>query len=162
MQIKISHTNHPTHILSDYSGIIAQVNVFKGDIMVNIEKYLILFLIGGIGYGAIEVAFRGYTHWSMVFTGGTAFLILYMIHNFSDRSIFIKAFWGMIAITALELAVGIIVNIIFKLNVWDYTNMPGNFLGQITLQFSACWYGLSFIVFLVLENIHIFTVLQKS
>jgi len=130
--------------------------------MINPEKYIILFLIGGIGYGAIEVAFRGYTHWSMVLTGGTAFLILFLIQNNSESSIFIKAFWGMIAITTLELAVGIIVNIVFKLNVWDYTNMPGNFLGQITLQFSACWYGLSFIVFLVLENIHVLTALQKS
>ncbi len=130
--------------------------------MVNAEKYIILFLIGGIGYGAIEIAFRGYTHWSMILTGGAAFLILYLINNSSDASIFIKAFWGMVAITTLEFAVGVVVNIIFGLQVWDYTNMPGNFLGQITLQFSACWYGLSFIVLLVFENIHILTALQKS
>ncbi len=131
--------------------------------MKDIDKYIILFLIGGIGYGIIEVLFRGYTHWSMIITGGAAFLSLYIINNaLNDTSIFIKALLGMVVITALEFSVGIIVNKIFYLDVWDYTNMPGNILGQISLQFSACWYGLSVVAFIIFENIHIITDLQKS
>ena len=30
--------------------------------MKNIEKYLFIFCFGGLGYGALEIAFRGYTH----------------------------------------------------------------------------------------------------
>ena len=30
----------------------------------------IVFLIGGISYGIMEILFRGYTHWSMLVTGG--------------------------------------------------------------------------------------------
>lgn len=143
--------------------MITEVNAFKGDFMSNAEKYVLLFLIGGIGYGAIEIAFRGYTHWSMILTGGAAFLSLYLINSaFTDTSIFVKALLGMVVITALELTVGLIVNKVFALSVWDYSNMPGNFLGQISLQFSACWYGLSIIAFLIFENIHIITDLQKS
>lgn len=131
--------------------------------MKDIDKYIILFLIGGIGYGIIEVLFRGYTHWSMIITGGAAFLSLYIINNaLNDTSIFIKALLGMVVITSLEFSVGIIVNKIFYLVVWDYTNMPGNILGQISLQFSACWYGLSVVAFIIFENIHIITDLQKS
>ena len=131
--------------------------------MKDIDKYIILFLIGGIGYGIIEVLFRGYTHWSMIITGGAAFLSLYIINNaLNDTSIFIKALLGMVVITSLEFSVGIIVNKIFYLDVWDYTNMPGNILGQISLQFSACWYGLSVVAFIIFENIHIITDLQKS
>lgn len=131
--------------------------------MKDIDKYIILFLIGGIGYGIIEVLFRGYTHWSMIITGGAAFLSLYIINSaLNDTSIFIKALLGMVVITSLEFSVGIIVNKIFYLDVWDYTNMPGNILGQISLQFSACWYGLSVVAFIIFENIHIITDLQKS
>ena len=32
--------------------------------------YPILLLIGGVGYGCIELAARGYTHWTMVVLGG--------------------------------------------------------------------------------------------
>ena len=131
--------------------------------MKDLEKYIFLFLIGGFGYGIIEILFRGYTHWSMILTGGAAFLSLYLINNtLTNTSIFIKAFLGMIVITALEFTVGIIVNKIFALQVWDYTNMPGNIMGQISLQFSACWYGISIIAFIIFENIHIITDLQKS
>ena len=131
--------------------------------MKDLGKYIILFLIGGIGYGIIDVLFRGFTHWSMVLTGGAAFVSLYLINStLNDTPIFIKAFLGMIVITVLEFTVGIIVNKIFALQVWDYTNLPGNIMGQISLQFSACWYGLSVVAFIIFENIHIITDLQKS
>lgn len=131
--------------------------------MKDLEKYIILFIIGGIGYGLIEILFRGFTHWSMVITGGAAFVSLYIINNaLNDTSIFIKALLGMIVITALEFTVGIVVNKIFALQVWDYTNMPGNIMGQISLQFSACWYGISIVSFIIFDNIHYITDLQKS
>lgn len=117
--------------------------------------------MGGIGYGAIEVAFRGYTHWSMLLTGGSAFLSLYLIHiAFPSTSNFIKALLGMAIITLLELSVGIIVNRVFSLSVWDYSNLPYNLLGQISLPFSACWYVLSIIAFYLFDNIKPLTELQ--
>lgn len=124
--------------------------------------YLIIFLVGGIGYGAIEVAFRGYTHWSMLLTGGSAFLSLYLIQTtFPNTSIFIKALFGMVVITLLEFSVGLIVNRVFSLGVWDYSNLPYNLLGQISLPFSACWYVLSIIAFFLLDNIKPLTDLHK-
>ena len=124
--------------------------------------YLIIFIVGGLGYGAIEIAFRGYTHWSMLLTGGAAFLSLYLIHSaFPDTSIFIKAILGMVVITLLELTVGLVVNRVFSLGVWDYSNLPYNLLGQISLPFSACWYILSIFAFFIFENIKPLTDLQK-
>lgn len=136
--------------------------MYRGDFIMNTEKYLIIFLLGGISYGTIEIAFRGYTHWSMVLTGGAAFLSLYLINEaLIDTSIFIKAFLGMLVITALEFAVGIVVNKVFALNVWDYSHIPGNIMGQISLPFSACWYGLSMVAFFIFENVNAITDLQK-
>lgn len=122
----------------------------------NAEKYLLLFFFGGVVYGLIEVSFRGYTHWSMIITGGSAVLSLYIINEAIKTSIFIKAFMGTAVITALEFTVGITVNKVFNMGVWDYTDLPVNFMGQISLIFSLCWYVLSiasFILFDILKKI---------
>lgn len=124
--------------------------------MKNAEKYLLLFFFGGVVYGLIEVSFRGYTHWSMIITGGSAVLSLYIINEAIKTSIFIKAFMGTAVITALEFTVGITVNKVFNMGVWDYTDLPVNFMGQISLIFSLCWYVLSiasFILFDILKKI---------
>lgn len=40
-----------------------------------------IFIIGAIGYGIIEILFRGYTHWTMLVTGGIVFVILYHVYT---------------------------------------------------------------------------------
>ena len=67
----------------------------------------------------------------------------------------------MVVITLLELTVGLVVNRVFSLGVWDYSNLPYNLLGQISLPFSACWYILSIFAFFIFENIKPLTDLQK-
>ncbi len=46
-------------------------------------------------------------------------------------------------VTALEFAVGCLVNIRLGWEVWDYSNMPLNLLGQICPTFSVMWLLLS-------------------
>lgn len=126
----------------------------NGGIMKNLEKYIFLFFIGGIGYGLIEVSFRGFTHWSMVITGGSAIVVLYLIsESFNNTPILLKSFAGSAVITLMELTVGLVVNKLYSFFVWDYTDLPINFLGQISLSFSIAWYGLSFTLFLVFNII---------
>lgn len=100
----------------------------------------IVFLIGGIGYGIMEILFRGYTHWSMLVTGGICFFIFYLI-NFSleTHNLLIRCIFSTLIITTLEFIVGYIVNIVLKWNVWDYSHMPYNIKGQICLGFSGIW-----------------------
>lgn len=38
---------------------------------------------------------------------------------------------------------GLILNVWLGLNMWDYSNMPGNILGQICPQFTLLWFFLS-------------------
>ena len=38
-------------------------------------EYICVFLSGGIIYSFIEVAWRGYTHWSMTIAGGICFML---------------------------------------------------------------------------------------
>ncbi len=133
--------------------------MYQGDTMKRIEKNIFIFLIGGFGYGLIEVIFRGFTHWSMIITGGSALLILYLIYENIQASTLFKALLGTIVITALEFSVGIVVNKYFHFGVWDYTGIPFNIMGQISLTFSLCWYGISlasFMIFNVLKYLQKF------
>ena len=52
-----------------------------------------------------------------------------------------KAAAGMLSITGVELAAGLLVNRDFS--VWDYRRQPYNFRGQICPQFMALWLPLS-------------------
>jgi uncharacterized membrane protein len=46
-------------------------------------------------------------------------------------------------ITGVELTVGIIVNLWLDLKVWDYSQLPYNFMGQICLLYTNIWFFLS-------------------
>ena len=99
----------------------------------------------------IEMAFRGFTHWSMGIVGGICFIIIGGLNNYYDREMPIvkMCFLGTIIITALELCAGIVLNLQMHLHIWDYSHMPFNFMGQICLIFSVAWFFLSIIAILL-------------
>ncbi len=147
-------------IKSVFMGIINYIGVI---ILKKYEQYFMMFLMGGVIYGAVEVMFRGYTHWSMIITGGSALLAIYMIDDaLPNLSIFIKAIAGAAVITTLEFTVGIVVNRIFMLGVWDYSDLKGNILGQISPLFSLCWYFLSIAAFYICRQTKRIMTARKS
>ena len=46
--------------------------------------------------------------------------------------------------TLIELAFGLALNVRRKARVWDYSDMPLNYKGQICVPFSLMWAALSF------------------
>lgn len=42
-------------------------------------------------------------------------------------------------VTIVEFIAGCVINLWFGLNVWDYSELPGNILGQICPQFFLVW-----------------------
>lgn len=113
----------------------------------SILKYLVLFLIGGITYYFIEITYRGYSHFSMIIVGGICFILIGSINEFSNKEIplLIQMLISVILINIVELISGIIINKILLLNVWDYSQLRFNFLGQISLNSSIAWFFLSLI-----------------
>ncbi len=108
-------------------------------------NYIALFLTGAAGYSLIEMLWRGYTHWTMSLSGGLCFIIIYFSgESMTEYGLWQKCILGAAVITAVELVVGIIVNIILKWNVWDYSKIPLNFMGQICLPYSVLWFFLCF------------------
>ena len=109
--------------------------------MVRKTEYLCVFLSGGIIYNLIELAWRGYSHWSMTVAGGICLLLIHMINQkLHDKSLLLRYLTGCVIITVVEFVAGIIVNVVFKLYVWDYSAIPGNIMGQICPLFSFFWF----------------------
>ena len=108
-------------------------------------KYAILFVVGGMAYCGIELLWRGRTHWTMFIVGGICFLFCGSINEFFgwDLALWKQMLICAVGVTGIEFLSGIIINIIFKLNVWDYSNLPFNVMGQISLLFSVLWFFLS-------------------
>ena len=107
---------------------------------------LFLFSFDATGYGLLEIIWRGRTHWSMLCAGGLCFVFFGKIEEkLKHLNLIIKAVIGSAVITLIELIFGIIFNILLKKNVWDYSKMPLNFLGQICLLYSFFWSVLSII-----------------
>jgi uncharacterized membrane protein len=50
---------------------------------------------------------------------------------------------GSIIVTILEFIAGCILNLWLGLNVWDYSDLPFNILGQICPQFTFLWLFIS-------------------
>lgn len=107
-------------------------------------RFITLFLTGAVGYGAIEILWRGYTHWTMLLLGGICFYILFIVFSrLENASTLTKAIIGGGIITAAEFVTGCIVNLILKWNVWSYKAAPYNLLGQICLRYTLFWIILS-------------------
>ena len=106
-----------------------------------INKYLVLMDVGGLLYVLMEWCWRGWSHWTMFLLGGICFICLGLINEVLPWTmpLWMQAVIGAAIITVLEFATGCIVNIWLGWSVWDYSNMPGNVLGQICPQFTAVW-----------------------
>lgn len=108
-------------------------------------KYYTLGTLGGTVYVFIELMWRGYTHWSMFLLGGVCFVALGLINEVIPWGMPLTAqmFIGCAIITALEFITGCIVNLWLGWDVWDYSDLPYNLLGQISVMSSVGWYFLS-------------------
>ena len=120
-------------------------------------EYICVFLSGGIIYSFIEVAWRGYTHWSMTIAGGICFMLIHFINAIVyDRNIFMRAVVGGSVITAVEFVVGVVVNLGLHLDVWDYSDMAGNIAGQVCPLFTVLWFFLAIPAFILSDLIRRF------
>ena len=119
-------------------------------ILKKVFEYMILWLTGGLLYFYLEIAYRSYSHYSMIICGGLCFLVVgtagdYILKNKKPliTSIILIMFFGTLIITTLEFITGIIVNIKFDMGVWDYSSLKFNVYGQNCLGYTLLWALLS-------------------
>lgn len=108
-------------------------------------KLLVLFLIGGGLYCAIEILWRGHSHISMFILGGICFVLIGFINEFLpwNMGIVWQSLIGGILVTGAEFLTGLLVNVWLGLNVWDYSDLPFNVMGQVSLLYFFLWIPLS-------------------
>ena len=107
-----------------------------------VREYLGMWMVGGGLYCLLEVAWRGWTHWTMFVAGGTIFLAIGLER--SGRrcrrwALLSQGFVAGLTITAGEFVAGCIVNLGLHMQVWDYSRQPYNLLGQVSLMASLGW-----------------------
>ena len=99
-------------------------------------KQSLLFSLGGCTYVGLEFLWRGWSHSSMFFAGGTCFLLLGKLGKVTKNPL-TRAFVGAGIITGVEFLTGLLVNRNYR--VWDYRDMPLNIKGQICIPFCLLW-----------------------
>lgn len=104
-------------------------------------KPLILTGIGGFTYLLVEMLWRGHSHWTMFLVGGICGYVIGLINEIFpwELAIWKQALIGASAVTAIEFVAGCIINLGLGWNVWDYSNLPFNILGQVCLYFFILW-----------------------
>ena len=121
-------------------------------------RYSVLWYLGGMAYTGMELLWRGWSHSSMFAAGGTCFLL---IGHLGELEKPLPLAWRSLAgagiVTTVELAAGLLVNRNYQ--VWNYSAMPGNFLGQICLPFTLLWVPVSLAIGLILAAFLLVTVL---
>ena len=97
-------------------------------------KCIALFLIGGALYYCIEILW-----------GGICFVIIGGLNNYIpwEMPMWKQGLVGALFVTGMELVVGIPLNLMMGLHIWDYSSLPFNLLGQICLPFTVLWFLLS-------------------
>ena len=106
-------------------------------------KDLCLIVLMGFMYMGIEVLWRGRTSIFMGLVGGTCGLLIGELNEHS--AFYVRKMWeqsliGTLITLAIEFISGVILNIWWKLDIWDYSGMYGNILGQICIPYAFLWF----------------------
>ena len=101
-------------------------------------------VLGAVGYGALELLWRGRTHWTMLVLGGLCFLLVYELSGLDVLTLRKKCILGTAFITTLEWLTGLLVNCRLNWKVWDYSQQPLNLGGQICALYTLLWFLLCF------------------
>lgn len=104
-------------------------------------KNILLFVLYGLLYVGIELLYRGYSHWSMFLVGGYCALAIGTQNEYIkwDYPLWKQILNGEFIVLTTEFIAGCIVNLHLKWNIWDYSSIPFNLLGQICFPFAILW-----------------------
>ena len=114
---------------------------------------MLLWTWGGTVYYLLEVAYKSLTghperiSWTML---ALAVVLCVPVERCGaelpwEYPLWLQALCCAILVTAVEFVSGLVLNVWLGLDIWDYSDLPFNFMGQICLQFFFVWWGLCFV-----------------
>lgn len=112
--------------------------------MKKVSEYLFFLALGGTIYYTFEMAFRGFSHWSMFLLGGICMVFI------AQQGLWVQwkdPLWRQVLrcvlfVVSAEFITGIIVNKWMNWAVWDYSDQPFQLFGQICGPFAIIFSGL--------------------
>lgn len=107
-----------------------------------IWKEAVVFYIGGMFYCTVELLWRGWTHGSMFLLGAVCVYVVGGLDRYWHAPVLLQMAVGALIVTFFEFWTGILVNNVLHMNVWSYSDVPMNFMGQICLPFTLLWFPL--------------------
>ena len=118
------------------------------------KKYLFLFWFGGTFYITLETIWRGYSHWTMGILAGIVFILIGLLNEVYNwhTDLLLQIAIGTLIATISEFVAGCILNLWLKWNIWDYSDMWGNVLGQICPLFIMIWIPITFLA-IILDDV---------
>lgn len=80
----------------------------------------------------------------MFLVGGICFVLLGELEKwFPELPLLPRSVLGAMLVTTVEFSSGVYLNLVMKLNVWDYSAVPFNLLGQVCLGYFFLWIPVS-------------------
>lgn len=109
--------------------------------MRRLMEYVILYIFMGFSYYLMEIGWRGYSHISMLILGGVCGILIGLLNEHKlkwDMYFEKQVLYGIVLVLVLEFITGVLLHYVLKIRppVWDYSNLPLNLLGQISLVFA--------------------------
>lgn len=116
-------------------------------------EYTLLFALGGTAYAALEIVWRGTTHWTMFVAGGLCLCWLQWLAVQPALPLGWAAVLGTAGVTGLEFAAGVLCTRVLHISVWDYSREWGNLAGLICPKYAFLWLVLCTWVLLVMRGL---------
>ena len=119
----------------------------------NIMRIIFFYCFAGGLYMTMELIYRQYTDYHMFYLAGIIGILILSINEWLnyDTDFVLQVFiCGTCALIG-ELICGLIFNADYS--IWDYRNLPFQFMGQIQLYFAFIWYILCAIFIPILDYI---------
>lgn len=122
--------------------------------MKQLNKYAFLMWFGGSFYVTLETFWRGYSHWTMFVLAGVVFIAIGLLNEIWswETSLYLQVVVGTVIATIGEFITGCIVNLWLGWNVWDYSELQFNILGQVTPQFILLWIPITLLA-IILDDV---------
>lgn len=116
-------------------------------------RWIFFYCFAGGLYMTLELIYRQRTDSSMFYLAG---LIGLLLLNVNEELEYDTGFISQVLVCGTAAILGeLVFGLLFNrdYSIWDYRNLPLNFLGQIQLYFGLLWYLLSAIFIPVLDYI---------
>lgn len=137
----------------DFTSIVRNNVTFAG-----IMRLVLFYCFSGGVYMTMELIYRQYTDYHMFYLAGLIGLLFLCINELLsyETDFTIQVFVCGTGALIGELLCGLMFNADY--HIWDYRELPFNFMGHIQLYFAVIWYVLAAIFIPILDYIdyHLF------